>query len=197
MIHSVVITNVEGGILLRRFYGEELEKFEKLQFQSRLYNLTHHYWEAAKGNRHQVALDGDLTILFTCVGDVMVFFTGTEDCDELTLSDTLDSFVQFLMGVCVSKKRADVREEFSSGMLTEHYARVWLGLDEMISPMGVVEQTEVHFVEGLVKMDLSKARKDKKKDKDAKAKVLGQKMDTPSEAIPWLKTKRTAEEATS
>jgi len=129
MIHNVLITNATGNILLSKYYDGSTED-DQFAFEGKLVELTQNL---ECHDNHQVALYQDKFIVFTYVGELSIFITGSKEYDELALSMILDHFGNALKHVC--KKGVNETE------IVQQYHKINLYLDEMIKK-GILDQVQ-------------------------------------------------------
>jgi len=130
MIHCVIITNSTGNLLFSRYYNGSTEE-EQFLWECKMYELTKDEWALAKGEKPQVSIDNEKHIIYSGVGDLFVFATGSGEDDELVLLEVISTLTEVLKGVC--KKGA-----VSEAALLECYPKLVIYVDEMIK-RGIVD----------------------------------------------------------
>ncbi|EFA77406.1 hypothetical protein PPL_12622 [Heterostelium album PN500] len=125
MINSITITNLNGNVIFSKYYNTTIEE-KQLEFEKSLYQLTKDEWIYAKSERHLVADIGGSIVVYTNIGDLMIFLVGSSDVyDELSLSDVMHPISECIKDVC---KKKGVTELY----LIEQIPKFVLYLDEVI-----------------------------------------------------------------
>ncbi|CAM9387417.1 unnamed protein product [Phaeothamnion confervicola] len=172
-LHSLLITNTQGMLLLARYFddpndargsvggggafsqrlpisaGEGMirDRAAAMRLWEREVLLqTRHMWDQAAldGAEHVARAKGDVFIVFRAIHGVLVFLCGFDEFDELTLAETLKSFVDVLAALCAeSGKHA---KAFEPAILTgDVYGKVFIAIDEMMGG-GILEATDQESV---------------------------------------------------
>mmetsp|Transcript_3331 Transcript_3331/g.4679 ORF Transcript_3331/g.4679 Transcript_3331/m.4679 type:complete len:156 (-) Transcript_3331:347-814(-) len=142
-IHGVVITNQNGVLLLSKYFETDLESWEqKITYERMLVRSTRQQWSQCGQGKVGIQIARPMRDIFVCfqnVGDLLVFISGTEEYDELTLADILVDLMQMITIHCEDKP--------SEQMLLQEdaYGKVCLGIDEMM-PQGHLEHGTVKDV---------------------------------------------------
>ena len=79
-------------------------------------------------------------------GDLVIFIAGNEEHAEFALIEVARSLGQMMQSV--------TKAEIAEKALLDHYAKILLYLDEMITPAGQVQHLVYSEMRKMVKMDL-------------------------------------------
>ncbi|GAM18861.1 hypothetical protein SAMD00019534_020360 [Acytostelium subglobosum LB1] len=140
MIYSLLITNINGNVLLSKNYNAASDE-KQMEYEKSLYQLTKDEWTFAKNERHLVAeLTSSATIVvYTNVGELMLFLAGSsETYDELALSDILNPISECLKDVCKKKAVTEL-------LFIEQIPKFVQYLDEIIQ-RGILDQTQFESI---------------------------------------------------
>ncbi|KAK5575657.1 hypothetical protein RB653_006790 [Dictyostelium firmibasis] len=138
MINSLLITNNNGNIVFSKYYSnvgdERQSEYEKL-----LYQFTKDEWVNSKNEKHLVTEFSGYITVFTNVGDLMLFLCGSEEMDELALSDVFFPIIESLKDIC--KKKGVTEQNF-----IEQIPKFILYLDEIIQ-RGHLDQVQLESIQ--------------------------------------------------
>mmetsp|Transcript_9957 Transcript_9957/g.9679 ORF Transcript_9957/g.9679 Transcript_9957/m.9679 type:complete len:148 (+) Transcript_9957:58-501(+) len=138
VVHSLLICSAsKKQILLSKYFS----CINEVTFEQDLLLHTEPYWQKAiKDNCiHAITID-DIYIVFQVFGGIMVLISGTNDIDELILSQIMICFHQVLMDI-LDKSLLE-----SLILDIENYAKICVAIDEMISLQGVIECLDVDVI---------------------------------------------------
>eukprot|EP00004_Rigifila_ramosa_P000171 TRINITY_DN101_c0_g1_i6.p2 TRINITY_DN101_c0_g1~~TRINITY_DN101_c0_g1_i6.p2 ORF type:complete len:152 (-),score=56.68 TRINITY_DN101_c0_g1_i6:223-678(-) len=144
-MHSVVATTRSGDILFSQYFLSPSEDQKQL-YETQLSQATSHNWASLKDDADQIAVLGEVVVVYTAMDDILLFAAGSGLLDEISLWQHLQSFVRVVREV--SKKPYITEQHFAD---REVYAKVCLIVDEMFFH-GVVDHTDPELVRNLVKL---------------------------------------------
>jgi len=145
MIHHLLITSRAGGVLFSKFYDiPSLTNDERAVWHSQLFSVTKEEWNDAVNEIQRITMHGDKYIVFTGVGELLVFLTGSGADDELILSEALQAVVGVLKLVCQKEKT----KPLSEAELVAQYDVFSMCLTEVIHK-GMVQVLEPALAEAL------------------------------------------------
>ncbi|KAF2073988.1 hypothetical protein CYY_004695 [Polysphondylium violaceum] len=137
MINTILITNWNGNILFSKYYNSITEE-KQIEFEKLLYQFTKDEWLNSKGEKHLVTEFGGSVTVYTNVGDLLLFVSGSDEYDELALSDILIPITDSIKDMCKKK-----------GVTETHYIeqipKFVLYLDEIIQ-RGQLDQVQFEIV---------------------------------------------------
>ena len=161
-IHSLLfVSKVSDKLVFSRYFGVEApsSKVEKEAFEAKVAQHTRLYWSElaqAGGNgqkRRTVCLDSSIVLSFCVVGDLVLYVNGTDDFDEATLVEPGETITELLLRLLDMKEASQVREK---DLLEEEnkdiYAKLVLGVDELVGPSGHVEDLDVPYILRKIKL---------------------------------------------
>jgi len=115
-----------------------------------LQKMTQDDWSNAKNEKQMVSVIGDKFVVFCGIGDLLVFWTGSSEYDEIILSDTLNSFINILKQIC--------KKGVNETSIVEQYSKICLCLDEMVNK-GILDQVDPFFIKNYVDMKPEEVKK--------------------------------------
>ncbi|KYQ90982.1 hypothetical protein DLAC_11699 [Tieghemostelium lacteum] len=137
MINNLLITNLNGNIVFSKYYNILTEE-KQIEFEKLTYQFTKDEWSFAKGEKHLVTEFSGNKIVFTNVGDLMIFLCGSNEYDELALSEIIFPLMETIKEVC--KKKGVTEAHF-----IEQIPKFVLYLDEIIQK-GQIDQTQIESI---------------------------------------------------
>ncbi|KAK2961484.1 hypothetical protein BLNAU_3606 [Blattamonas nauphoetae] len=120
MIHSIIITNVEGYIVFAQYYTN-ISNTDKTELNQKLFEITQFDWQFPG---EQLCVIYSYNCAFCQVNDARIFIVGTED--ELIMLHLLQS-IQTVLSKVVFKQKITVNA------IVENYPKTCLALKEMLS----------------------------------------------------------------
>lgn len=84
-MHSVVIVNAEGKLLLSRYFSNSHESIKApvgQSFEQLLFDHTGNYWGRQLAAKKTVAI-GSVRVVFQQLGEFIIFISGTNEVDEI------------------------------------------------------------------------------------------------------------------
>mmetsp|Transcript_3728 Transcript_3728/g.5777 ORF Transcript_3728/g.5777 Transcript_3728/m.5777 type:complete len:152 (+) Transcript_3728:37-492(+) len=145
-VHSVVITNSTGVVLFTKYYDSEvLSTLDgRSYFERYLFRHTRGYW--CRAATKQAVSFLNVHVLLQAYGDLIIFLTGTDDVDELILSDVMELIHQILTDSSV-----DVRAAEAGLLIPDNYGKLSISLDEMM-PDGIIETFDHETIKKMTKL---------------------------------------------
>ncbi|EGC36180.1 hypothetical protein DICPUDRAFT_151407 [Dictyostelium purpureum] len=138
MINNLLITNLNGNSVFSKYYNN-LNEEKQSEYEKLLYQFTKEEWGNAKNEKHLVTEFSGYITVFTGVGDLMLFLCGSDEYDELALSDILIPIVESLKDIC---KKKGVTEAY----FIEQIPKFILYLDEIIQ-RGHLDQVQLESIQ--------------------------------------------------
>ena len=150
----LVIFNRAGDLLLSRFFEEDAHNSSSASLQHKLWNHFRIYFKCTNSSTSSDGGgDNDFGVMKRCVtledthflmdmfGELYFVVGGRGDCDEIVLSDVMDSL------------RRAVSEQLSDGNLldVENYGKVSVVIDEIIMN-GAIESLDADTVQKMMKL---------------------------------------------
>eukprot|EP00968_Pinguiococcus_pyrenoidosus_P020020 scaffold2263_cov272-Pinguiococcus_pyrenoidosus.AAC.10 len=145
-VHSVLLTNRNGMVLFKKYYDATLDDESILLQEQALVVHSEHMWQDAFVTEQVLALD-ELAVVFRGMNDVLVFVSGTEEYNELILSDLLKVLIDVLVNLCTSRDRVNEAHVLNPDI----YGKFAVCLDQMIF-QGQLEESDVKTILRLSKM---------------------------------------------
>ncbi|CAN0426024.1 unnamed protein product [Pylaiella littoralis] len=171
-MHSVLICNPDGKILLSRYFerhshfaessdsagdhngqGSMMRDTAKARSssQAEVLGQTRHLWTKGTADCPQVArAKGGLIIVFGAVEGLLLFLCGSGEYDELTLADMLSMLAKSILALCRqgSKNQRATETVFLSSSI---YSKACLVIDEML-PGGILESLDPGAILNAIKL---------------------------------------------
>ncbi|KAM3578123.1 hypothetical protein VYU27_000219 [Nannochloropsis oceanica] len=156
-VHSIYILNAQDKVLFRKHLDAKWRLIshidDRLQWERVLYRNTRNKSPALPG-ASQFFQEREINVVYQGFYDVVVFLAGTDECDEMTLTDLLVVVQELLCLACGGKKKisaanASVESEFlhkDGGA----FAKFSIYVDHMM-PHGFVASTNVDLIDKLAK----------------------------------------------
>eukprot|EP00270_Netrium_digitus_P011190 TRINITY_DN3541_c0_g1_i2.p1 TRINITY_DN3541_c0_g1~~TRINITY_DN3541_c0_g1_i2.p1 ORF type:complete len:146 (+),score=28.00 TRINITY_DN3541_c0_g1_i2:160-597(+) len=141
MIRCILITNRAGNVLVERFHGVPGD--ERGPWRAFLWRLGQDNLLTAGTEEEFIACHRSAYIVYTSVMDVFLYTVGSEEYDELGLSEVLRSLIAILKMSC--KKMP------TEAAILDRYGKVCLALDELVA-QGILEVTDPNRVQRLTRM---------------------------------------------
>ena len=143
----LVVFNRSGNLLLSRFYGEDMTSSNTTAMME-LKILEHfriYFNNSSEGFVKRCVTLVDVHLLMDCIGELYFIVGGTDDCDEIVLSDVMDC----LRGVVTEQLDGKITE--SNLLEPDNYGKVSVVLDEVV-PNGIVESLNSDVANKMAKL---------------------------------------------
>ncbi|CAM9105139.1 unnamed protein product [Heterosigma akashiwo] len=141
-IHSVLISNMNGALLLSKHFNPDCESWEsKIEFERELVRATRQQWaHCLEGTEPQFSIIGrEICVCFQKQGDLLFFVSGTDEYDELALQEIVTDLIAMVNIHCEQKTSEEVL------LQGDAYGKIVLGVNEMM-PQGILEHCTVEEV---------------------------------------------------
>jgi len=161
-VEAVLVTNRSGGIIHSKYYcGPLTEPAEAMAWQQALFEVTKDEWSDLVNETQRVAVDAaGRILLYSGVGEVLIFLAGTGECEELTLSEVMVALIGVLKLVCAKDKKGLITQS----EIVAHYDQLCLMMGTLIH-RGVIEFLDVTEIELLSRGAYEEQIKRMKRDK--------------------------------
>jgi hypothetical protein len=103
----------------------------------------------AVSGEEEVASSGSKCVVWLSCGDIVMFLSGNDEHGEFALIEAVRALKALLQSVTKTK------EACSEKALIDHYPKILLYLDEMITPTGQVQHLEYNEMRKMVKMEFT------------------------------------------
>eukprot|EP01095_Lingulamoeba_sp_RSL-Kostka_P012999 TRINITY_DN525_c3_g1_i1.p1 TRINITY_DN525_c3_g1~~TRINITY_DN525_c3_g1_i1.p1 ORF type:complete len:203 (+),score=42.00 TRINITY_DN525_c3_g1_i1:166-774(+) len=166
MIYNITITSIQGNILYKRYYELDLDEDTKVEWEQSLYELKDNDFKNLEPETYQIDMIDDKYILYTIFGECVIYLTGCEEYDELTLCEIMD-IIKEVITVNILTKGKDLTE----AMFINDLDKVAIGISEIISPLGIIDLTDITKINSFTNMkpqiEFDRKKKTKKNTKSS------------------------------
>jgi len=150
MLHALVVANLQGHIVLEQFWdGDEPAAVKRRPDWKSFFAQESQALNRAREEEHLIAFRSDRCVVYCRTGELVVYICGSDEDQDVVLSEVLGSVVLQLKSVC---KRGQANEKD----VVENFAKVRLSLDEVASGAGDVLLTDPNMIRRGVKMSFAK-----------------------------------------
>ena len=133
-IRGVVVLDKEGGVLISKYYNApDLTHAKMEEFNQRLHKKKSRFTDSSMYHNNFFSID-HFVAFFREYDDLSVFVLGTQNDNELILSDVLDT-IHEVLDTCFARG-------INRKSLTENMVKVILTIDELVDE-GIILTTEL------------------------------------------------------
>eukprot|EP01096_Ripella_sp_DP13-Kostka_P018251 TRINITY_DN9814_c0_g1_i1.p1 TRINITY_DN9814_c0_g1~~TRINITY_DN9814_c0_g1_i1.p1 ORF type:complete len:248 (-),score=80.38 TRINITY_DN9814_c0_g1_i1:114-857(-) len=185
-VHSVVVATEAGDVIFKRYFERGLSPDAQKNWEQRLFDTTYDMWPDTKGETYQAIQVDEKFVVFTSIGEILVILCGSEEYDEVGLSEIMDVILEYMRDNIVTKSR-----EITEANILEQYDKLCLGINEIISGDGVYDQSDIVSISNNLNMKPSPTEVVKasfQKAKQARTPPLGKSSTSSSSAVVTLTT---------
>mmetsp|Transcript_4476 Transcript_4476/g.5825 ORF Transcript_4476/g.5825 Transcript_4476/m.5825 type:complete len:165 (+) Transcript_4476:61-555(+) len=138
MLHSVIITNSQGILLLSQYFGGGCEAWDaegasaRASWERRLWAIGSPWVNQGQGSQIKEPVDGvnmidQWTVVWCSYGDFIIFLSGNDEYDELILANEILPIVCALLNEHCEKKLTE-----NVLLRGDIYGKVTISLEEMV-----------------------------------------------------------------
>ena len=143
----LIVYNRSGDLLLSRFYGENMTSLNTTAIME-LKILEHfriYFNSSSEAPVKKCVTLADIHLLMDFMGELYFVVGGTDDCDEIVLSDVMDC----IRGVVTDQLDGKITE--SNLLEPDNYGKVSVVLDEVV-PNGIIESLNSDVANKMAKL---------------------------------------------
>lgn len=169
-LHSILVlsscqTRMQHSVVLAKYYDACTRKYQ-MDFESSILSNAEVYLNKQVDTLCSITTDANIHVVFQRLGSIILFVSGTEEMDEIVLSDVIEAVRNIILSLVPRSGLPDIdlkpdaagekHHDYTgtkSTHPTEHdilnaavYGMLSLSIDEMISSGGIVDCLEVEEV---------------------------------------------------